>query len=336
MPDKQKKPRDYVTHPLGDTATKEEISEFLATLRAEYAKTENTAEFFEKYRRYYNCYAYASGSVSNPYAMEGYDAPFMTRSIPGGAAGAPMRFITAEELDRAVVADGYTRVVPPNVTDPAEKLKLNQKAASEVRKGYTLVAAFIDDRGGSQDFHFAVRDSGKLWSQKFGSGKVEYEDFDDSRIDPPHLNKNVFQNTDIVSQKEHNKRFVGYYWRPEKGLYVEGAACPAVGVKIAGTNDYSHNVWLSASGTVRAAKEVRGWSLKTEKNGDFKLGLQHDGNDTTFITLPKSLLTTLDGVTHIYFSDPSGPGTALEVQPNGKVKQRAWEYLDAKRPSPFR
>lgn len=320
--------------PLGPTPTKAEVAKFVTALRAEHAATTNKEAFYNKYAHYFNCYAYASGGVGSPYALEGYDKPSKTFAVPGAAAGQPMRLIIAEELDRAVIADGYQRVVPLSAS-PAERARRNQQAANEIRQGYTLVAAFLDNQGGAQSFHFAMRDDTKHWSQKFGSSTVEHHDFDHhSPIAAPHLGKNSFQRSDMLNGWDYALRFVGYYWRPNAGLNVRGGIVPAVGIE-----EHGHvrsDVWLDIAGGVCAAKEITGWSLKATSSTNFTLGLQHANGEVSFVSLPKSILVHLDGVYHISLSDPSGPTTQLQISDAGKARQLSLPNSDIKRPTPFR
>ena len=315
--------------------TRKEIAALVKAMRSEHALTPNKEAFYNKYTRYFNCYAYASGGVGSPYEANEYDAPFKTFAVPGASVGQPMRFITAEELDRGVVADGYQRVAPLHAS-PAERAKLNQAAANQKRPGYTLVAGFIDNTGGAQGIHFAVRDDQNHWSQKFGAGKIQHEDSDGKTLVAPHLGKNLFQRRDVPDGWDYAQNFVGYYWRPSAGLNVTGGVPPVVPVTEKGTGKINKDVWLGQQGDIRTAKEVVGWSLKQESPSSFKLGLQHANGEATFVHLPKAILANLDGVYYVNISDPSGPATQLEINDTGKVTQHSVPMTSIKRPSPFR
>ena len=176
-----------------------------------YWKASFTSEddFYNAARKYFNCYAYASGSTGSPYNEQSE----FTMSIPGASSGQPMQLFTAAEMDKAVVADGYVR----------QNVDISNLASTEVlkRDGYKLVAAFIDpsiDDGSGLSFHFALRGDDGVWRHKNGMGEVKDSGFFGEPLRDPHLYP-----ADYLGEDYH---FAGYYWRPDEGIEVTGGAPP--------------------------------------------------------------------------------------------------------------
>ena len=317
-----------------------EMKEFLSFLQSEYDTTPDKAQFFEKYHFYFNCYAYASGGMSDSYAPRDDGMFYPTMAVPGAAAGRPMRLATAQELDRAVVADGYERALPADAApflSPDARDRWNAKIADELRPGKTLVAAFVNVANPTVEaYHFAVRDDRKEWSQKFGRWSATSLDADGEPIRPPHQGLNCFQHPETFEGQPGEWTFVGYYWRPEAGLRTASDYdFPMVGL----TSEQGRtreDVWMNTQGVVGAAEEVHGWSLQKLPDGRFKLGVTNAAGTTSYVDLPESFTRiTEDGGHAIAISDPSGPTIEITMSPGGNVTGTEIPNPHTARPSPF-
>jgi hypothetical protein len=330
-------------HPQSLPKTRRAIEALVQSLRAEHAAAPDKTVFYDTHRTLFNCYAYASGGVGNPFVMNAYDTPTLTMAIPGARAGKPMRFVDGDELDRAIIADGYTPAIPKDAqrTLSADALlRMQATIAKEIRPDQVLIAALIDDSGLRREPHFMLRDQQGRWSQKFGAAAVLHSDYPDGPLTPPHLGHNKIQQR--YPQDEHSYRFVGYYWRPAAGLAVQAGIAPAIGIP-SPAGGYRTDIWRNGNEShVEVAKEVRGWSVKKHPDGSVTLGLEHDNQQRTFLTLDAASIPMLDkrvygeNIGYIAVVDPSGPALQLQLLPDGRVKASTAEYPTAKRPSPFR
>ncbi len=139
---------------LLDHPTTDQVQAFFLTLPDKRHDFTNPVSFYNHYKYYFNCYGYAAGSLGNPFYQQDDGRLFLTMAAPGALAGNNMRIFTAEELHRAVLADGF-QAIEPSEYDNAQDTSAIQK------NGYKLVAAFVDSihtDGSSASFHFALRD----------------------------------------------------------------------------------------------------------------------------------------------------------------------------------
>lgn len=314
---------------------------FLAQLQSEYDETTDKKQFFEKYRFYYNCYAYASGGMGTPYADTGEGRFYPYMAVPGAAGGDPMRLATPQELDRALIADGYQRTIPPDIDHfltADARARWNQNIADEKKPGQTLVAAFINEKDPlTEAYHFAVRGDTGQWSQKFGRGVIQTLDEDGTPLRPPHSGDNCFQQADAPEGERSGWKFVGYYWRPAEGIRTaSNAHFPVVGLPAEEPGRTRQDVWMNATGVLSTAEEVKGWSLSKREDGRFELCLENAHGTATRVTLPEAFTTISDDGTHsILVNDPSGPAIDIELSPNGQVTGTEIPNPRTTRPSPF-
>lgn len=301
---------------------------------------EDEISFYQAARKYFNCYAYATGSVGNPFSKLPNGKDFIAFASPGTLGGRGMQIMTAEELHESVLSDGLEHATgdftSPNSPEPLHK------------DGYKLVAAFIDssmDNSGI-GFHFAVRDENGKWTHKNGASDVYLyqSEFTKEPLPSPHIEPSAY-----LGDKYS---FVAYYWRPNEGINVTASTkYPPVGAfseNIDGTLTYknsgtyntetvSQQVWVGARGDyLQYNAPIKNLSLNM-KNDEIRL----DVNGTDIIIVPQGIIYDhfdISNATYFEIMDNTGEIFSVTTRKDGDTTIKSYRESipeDTILPPPF-
>lgn len=269
--------------------TAEQVKAFFEKLPSIRSTFPDARAFYNAYSLYFNCYAYAAGSLGTPFIIGHDGKPFATFAVPGALANQRMKIFTSEALHDAVVADGFQSV------DPASYASGNTKTLK--RHGYTLVASFIDSTvtdGNSASFHFAVRDEHGQWTHKNGDSEIltRRDGIAGGDLRDPHLHPEDYLGS--------RYRFAGYYWRPDAGIHVIGGETPVTPFDKSGHMVESgrfdpqkilRDAWVGARGDyISTSFAIKDVSLESQGDGAFTLRLTRADGEPVTLRIHPSLV----------------------------------------------